>query len=77
MHVLTFSETQDSITQLYMEDTLANFEYAFEQQVHSIYGIFGQEVKKWKYQVGVRGEYAIQAPNLISSDQSFRKTNDK
>lgn len=72
--VETFSETMDSITLLFEEDTLANFDYAFEQQVHSVYGIFGQELGKFKYQGGLRGEYAIQAPNLISSNQKFRST---
>ena len=64
----TFSETKDTITGVYLEDTLANYQYAYSEQVSSVYGIFGQEIKKFKYQVGVRGEYAEQTPNLISEN---------
>jgi outer membrane receptor protein involved in Fe transport len=70
----TVSETYDYGVSSYVEDTLANFDYAFHFEVHSLYGIWGQELGKFKYQVGVRGEYAVQEPNLISQGEKVRTT---
>ncbi len=67
--ITTFSETRDTISNEYFQDTLANFDYSYDEMVYSVYGVFGQELGKFKYQVGVRGEYAEQVPNLISSNQ--------
>lgn len=67
------SETFDYVANAYAEDTLANFDYAFHFEVHSLYAIFGQDLGKFKYQAGLRGEYAVQAPNLISSNEAYRK----
>lgn len=64
----TFSETRDTLTGLYFEDTVANYDYAYSENITSAYGIFGQEIKKFKYQVGIRGEYAEQTPFLISEN---------
>lgn len=61
----SYSETLDTTSQLFEADTLANFRYDYTEQVYSVYGIWGQQINKWKYQVGVRGEYAKQVPNLI------------
>lgn len=55
----------------YVPDTLANYQYAYHFEVHSLYAIFGQELGKFKYQGGLRGEYAVQAPNLISNGESY------
>jgi len=64
----TFSETKDTITGNFLEDTLANYQYKYSEQVSSAYGIFGQEVNNFKYQIGLRGEYAEQTPNLVSEN---------
>lgn len=68
----TYSETRDNSSNDYMEDTVANFEYEYIEQIFSLYGNFAQQVKKFKYQVGVRAEHALQAPNLISDSLSFK-----
>ncbi|MBL4861461.1 MAG: TonB-dependent receptor [Crocinitomicaceae bacterium] len=73
-NILTYSETLDTLTGVYAEDTLANFDYKFKGSVYSLYAIFGQERGKFKYQAGVRGEYAEQFPQLISSNTSNLKT---
>jgi outer membrane receptor protein involved in Fe transport len=70
--VNTFSESQDTITLYYEEDTLSNFEYAYKEQIYSLYGIYGQQINKFKYQLGVRGEQAYQIPNLISANNQIR-----
>lgn len=62
----TYSETFDTLQGKFLEDTLANFNYAYDEQVYSVYGIFGQQRGKFKYQGGIRIEQAYQIPNLIS-----------
>jgi outer membrane receptor protein involved in Fe transport len=64
--VNTYSESMDTLLGYVKEDTLANFNYAYDEQVYSAYGIFGQQLGKFKYQAGVRLEQAYQIPNLIS-----------
>ncbi len=64
----TYSEQQDTITGNFFPDTLANFNYQYDESVYSIYGIFGQELGVFKYQIGVRGELAQQVPYLVSQD---------
>jgi outer membrane receptor protein involved in Fe transport len=64
----TYSEAYDQLTGAYFKDTLANFLYAYNEQVYSIYGIFGQQLGKFKYQGGIRLEQAYQIPNLKSSE---------
>lgn len=71
-NLTTYSEAFDTINQVFVEDTLANFDYDYQEQIYSIYGIFGQELGKWSYQGGLRGEYALQIPNLVSTGQLFR-----
>lgn len=70
----TYSESLDTLSGVYTEDTLANFLYEYNEQVYSFYGIFGQQRNKWKYQGGIRLEQAYQIPNLISDTAKI--TND-
>lgn len=72
--VNTFSETFDTITNGWKSDTLANFRYRYDEQIYSVYGIFGQQIGKFKYQGGLRLEQAFQIPNLLSD--SIRINND-
>lgn len=62
----TYSETMDSLTKIYLEDTLSNFLYHYDEQIFSVYGIVAHQFKKFKYQFGIRLEQAYQIPNLIS-----------
>lgn len=68
----TYSEARNNATNVYEADTLSNFKYAYDEQIFSLYGNFSQQIKKFKYQGGLRFEQASQAPNLISSNQSFK-----
>lgn len=72
--IVSFSETRDTISGNYLSDTLANFRYNYKERIYATYFILGQQKGKWKYQVGVRGEYAQQIPNLI--DDSIAIVND-
>ncbi|MEN9699615.1 MAG: hypothetical protein RLZZ301_813 [Bacteroidota bacterium] len=64
--VQTYSQTKDNTTGLFTADTLANFDYAYNAQVYSAYAVLGQQIKRFKYQGGLRLEQAYQIPNLIS-----------
>ena len=64
--VNTFSESFDVLEQTYLEDTIANFDYMYDESIFSAYGIFGQQLNKFKYQAGLRVEKAFQTPNLVS-----------
>ncbi|MEY3049466.1 MAG: hypothetical protein RL365_1504 [Bacteroidota bacterium] len=62
----TYSETMDSVSNVFLEDTLSNFLYNYDEQIFSGYGIIAHQYKKFRYQAGVRLEQAYQIPNLIS-----------
>ena len=70
----TYSETLDNNLNGYLEDTLANFLYGYKEQVYSVYGVAGKQIKRFKLQAGLRAEKAYQIPNLISD--STRIVND-
>jgi outer membrane receptor protein involved in Fe transport len=72
--VNTYSEAYNYGIDEWSADTLANFDYAYQERIYSTYGIFGQQQGKWKYQAGVRVEYAQQIPNLLSTNTKI--TND-
>ncbi|WP_343604680.1 TonB-dependent receptor family protein [Fluviicola sp.] len=57
---------------IYVPDTFSTYNYKYLESIYSAYGIVGGQYKKLKYQAGLRMEYSIQAPNLISTNQSFR-----
>ena len=62
----TYSETFDYLLNDFAQDTLANFLYQYKERVFSAYGVFGQQLGKFKYQGGLRLEQAYQLPNLVS-----------
>lgn len=71
--VFTYSESRNANTNGFEKDTLANFDYRYDEQIYSLYGSFAQKLGKFKYQGGLRLEQAMQAPNLISQQQSYRR----
>lgn len=70
----TYSETFDYLTNNYLEDTLANFLYEYKERIFSAYGVFGQQLGKFKYQGGLRFEQAYQLPNLVSEGISINNS---
>lgn len=68
----TNSSTRDNATNTYFSDTLSNFQYQYDEQIYSLYGNFAQQIKKFKYQGGLRLEHALQLPQLAGSTESFR-----
>jgi outer membrane receptor protein involved in Fe transport len=69
----SWSTAYDYTVQDFVSDTFATYDYKYNENVYSAYGTFGQELGKFKYQVGLRGEYVLQDPKLLSSAQSFTK----
>lgn len=70
----TYSESRDTVSQLFNEDTMANFLYGYKEQIFSAYGVVGKQFNRFKIQGGLRVEKAYQIPNLISD--SIRIVND-
>ncbi|MNK12909.1 Vitamin B12 transporter BtuB precursor [compost metagenome] len=56
----------------YVPDTISNYNYKYLESIYSAYGIIGGSLKKFRYQAGLRLEYSIQNPNLISTNQNFK-----
>ncbi len=72
--VNTYSERLDTLSGEYQEDTLANFNYKYNEAIYSFYTMYGQQFKKIRVQGGLRVEKAYQIPNLVSD--SVRIIND-
>lgn len=72
--LIASSERLDNGSGTFINDTLANYNFNYFENVNSVYGVFGQQLKKWKYQVGVRAEYAIQDPSLTNDATNYSKT---
>jgi outer membrane receptor protein involved in Fe transport len=69
--VSTDSYTMDLSTATYQPDTISTFDYNYQEQIYSAYGIFGQELGKFKYQGGLRFEQAYQIPYLLSTEEKI------
>jgi outer membrane receptor protein involved in Fe transport len=65
------SFTRDNATTEYVGDTLSTFDYEYVERIYSIYGNYAKQINKFKFQGGIRGEKALQAPNLISDTTSY------
>lgn len=71
MTLRSSSEAKDA-SGVYVPDTLSNYNYKYLESIYSAYGIIGGQLKKFSYQAGLRAEYSIQNPNLISTNESFK-----
>lgn len=69
----SWSTVYDYLVQDFVSDTFATYDYRYNENVYSAYGVFGQELGKFKYQVGLRGEYVLQDPRLLSEAKVFTK----
>lgn len=67
------SESYDADFGNFQTDNLANYDYSYDENISSVYGIFGQQIGKFKYQLGVRGEYAFQNPVLTNDTSNYAK----
>ena len=62
----TYSSHYDWNSQSNVADSMANFLYAYKEQIYSLYAVYGQQINRFKFQGGLRAEDAYQIPNLIS-----------
>ncbi len=62
----TYSSHYNWTSQSNVSDSMANFLYAYKEQIFSLYAVYGQQINKFKFQGGLRAEDAFQIPNLIS-----------
>ena len=60
------SSTYDWSAQMNLEDSLANFLYEYNEQIYSLYAVYGQQFNRVKFQGGLRAENAYQIPNLVT-----------
>lgn len=60
------SSTYDWSAQMNLEDSLANFLYEYNEQIYSLYAVYGQQINRVKFQGGLRAENAYQIPNLVT-----------
>ncbi|NGF77281.1 TonB-dependent receptor [Fluviicola sp. SGL-29] len=67
------SASYDYALQDFVTDTFATYDYKYNENVYSAYGTFGQELGKLKYQAGLRGEYVLQDPRLLSENKTYTK----
>jgi iron complex outermembrane receptor protein len=66
------SETFDSVESVYISDTLLNNNFLYKEDVHALYGTFGNEWKKWKYQFGLRAEMVDMESQLVTTNENFK-----
>ncbi len=64
----TYSQRYDYTNSAWQSDTISNFNYKYNEQIYSLYSIFGQQLGKFKYQGGIRLEQAYQIPDLVSQN---------
>lgn len=67
-----YREIYDFDTELFVPDVGINNQFKLTEQIYAAYGIFGHQVKQFKYQLGLRAEQALVRPELISTGQSFK-----
>lgn len=55
----------------YYQDTIADYDYVYNEQIHTLYGNWKHVINKFSYTAGVRLEYFEQRPNLKSQNLSY------
>ncbi|MGC6432584.1 MAG: TonB-dependent receptor domain-containing protein [Crocinitomicaceae bacterium] len=65
------STTRDTLTNLFMNDGISDFDFKYTEEVYGLYSTFGQELGRLTYQFGGRVEQAYQRPNLVSENKSY------
>lgn len=65
------SETFDSIQNTFETNALLANNFDYKEQIHSLYGLYVNNYKDFKYQFGLRIEEAITNSNLITTNQNY------
>lgn len=67
-----YRETYNDSLDAFMPDLNINNDFKLNQQTYAVYGIVGHEIKKFKYQVGLRLEQTFMNPVLLTTNQSYK-----
>jgi outer membrane receptor protein involved in Fe transport len=66
------SETFDIILNTYLPDAGLTNNFEYKEQIHSLYGLYVNNYKDFKYQFGVRLEEALTSSDLITTNQTYK-----
>ncbi len=66
-----FSESLDTLQQIWLDDVSLINDFIADEQIHSVYGIYKQNIKKFGIQVGLRLEQAVLDAELITTEETF------
>jgi iron complex outermembrane receptor protein len=66
-----YSESKDPLTGIFSADTSLNNDFVYDQQVFAAYAIFGQQRKKFGYQIGLRAEQTLVDAELLTTNETF------
>ncbi len=65
------SESWDTSSDSFTPDDSLNNEFDFDEQLHALYGTYGQSIKKFSYQLGVRLEQVFTESKLAGSEEAY------
>lgn len=65
------SEFFDEESGQWLNQTNITNDFVLQEQIHSVYGIYKQNIKKFGYQVGLRAEQAFTDAELITTNETF------
>jgi len=66
------SETFNNIQNSFLPDVGLNNNFEYKEQIHSFYGLYVNNYKDFKYQLGVRMEEALTSSDLLTSNQTYK-----
>lgn len=66
-----FSESLDTLEQIWLDDVHLINDFIADEQIHSVYGIYKQNIKKFGFQVGLRLEQAVLDAELVTTEETF------
>jgi outer membrane cobalamin receptor len=66
-----YSESFDSVFGVWADDTNLINDFIANEQIHAVYGVYKQNIKKFGYQVGLRVEQAVLDAELVTTKETF------
>jgi outer membrane receptor protein involved in Fe transport len=67
-----YREIFDFDSQLFYPDLGINNQFKLTENIFAAYGILGQQIKRFKYQVGLRAEQALVRPELKTTNEIYK-----
>lgn len=65
------SEVFDEESEQWLNEENITNDFVLQEQIHSVYGIYKQSIKKFGYQLGLRAEQAFTDAELITTNETF------